>query len=803
MEKKVQLKEQEIVGQEVVLSDIYPKTDTTSVEDPVTGASLDVKLDYLVEMINDKLTRVVNSVNNRTGVVVLDASDVGLGNVDNVSYAEIKEWTDDAIVQMFANKRLILADTQASLDDWMENHNDPIYDNVLFYIQSIDENNEYRGMIGYLKYDTNNDALYISGHKAINTVGETDQSLIYQNGKLEVGISAILANVLYNADDGLSVDWNTTGHLLYTFNSIYDFSNLNNALDGLLLTDDHYGDESAPNIYVRINDRNVINKTTGQSLFKLNYDSISNIAGFKLLEDGISSAYIIITNSENDIAQIENIDSLSITPELIHHNTLVGILSHSSNTGNWMLRLIAIKQAASWGLTTDSVYQTPNTIRHINDSILRVDTIGDTSGIQALSKPTQYDIANVANDGNYNKSIPNSQMNWKFTPEGIHTIYTTASTRQGGLFIPTDASLMTYSYDEYGLKPELKNASTELSSSRIDNWFANTPYHLDQTQLESHEGYLNKPTFIGINLVKWKNEVEDGGDTAITLIPISGLKVIDAYDANKHGALTWADLGLDETVDSERLLKDANVSSPFDLPFTGGLMVNVGKGLEIMPTAVPEHGEDFNTQGKVNVRIGNGLTFDDYGRIEIADSAFGADTSFDRIIEFQYGDGSYQYLNEIVNNPNRHQIMHEDQLLDGSETKTIFRLGDGLRLKYIEEDFPQLLLFQFTMSQLRNSGIFDENHVLDDMTFVDLKTRIATLYHSTDGLDYDKLVSDSKSILYKNDYVENFVSYGMLLHLGARLGKTATELSIGLTTSDLETLYVTKYPDYEGKIKPA
>ena len=91
MEKKVQLKEQELVGQEVVLSDIYPKTDTSSVEDIVSGSSLDLKLDRIVEMINNKLTRVVNSVNSRTGVVTLDADDVGLGNVDNVSFMDIKD----------------------------------------------------------------------------------------------------------------------------------------------------------------------------------------------------------------------------------------------------------------------------------------------------------------------------------------------------------------------------------------------------------------------------------------------------------------------------------------------------------------------------------------------------------------------------------------------------------------------------------------------------------------------------------------------------------------------------------------
>jgi len=710
MEKKVQLKEQEIVGQEVVLSDIYPKTDTTSVEDPVTGASLDVKLDYLVEMINDKLTRVVNSVNNRTGVVVLDASDVGLENVDNVSYADIKKWTDDAIVQMFKNKKIILADTQASLDNWIEENNDPIYDNVLFYIQSYDQNKEFRGMIGYLKYNKDDNMLYIqsSHRKAINTIGRTDESLVYQTGELQVSLSSISDNILKKGEDGLYVDWNESGHLIYMFNSIYDYTVINDsgyaALDGLLLTDDHYEDDKIPNIEITINDRKVINKTTKSPLFKLNYNGIESKTGFDSLKNGKTRAFVIITNSANDLDQIENANALSITPELIHHNTLVGTMYYSGDTGNWSLELVAAKQAASWGLTTDSVYKTPNTIKHANDSIMRVETIGDTSGIQALSKPTQYDIENVSEDGNYNRSIPSSQMNWKFTPEGIHTIYTTTNDRQGGLFIPTDASLMTYSYDEYGLKPELKNASTELSSSRIDNWFANTPYHLDQEQLNSHEGYLNKPTFIGINLTKWKYEFEND-DAAITdFIPISGLKVIDAWDANKHGELTWSDLGLDETADRERLLKDAKITSPFNLPMSGGLMVNVGKGLEIMPTAVPEHGEEFNMEGKVSVRLGNGLMFDNSNRV-----TYDPET----LQDVSSGAGNLQAIalidahrkdDTVINyrmNPStiaQHRIRSVNNI----------HLGYGLRLRIDTEDIRNIILNELTINRL---SIF-MNHVI-------------------------------------------------------------------------------------------
>ena len=79
-----QLKEEQPVGNEVVLRDINPKTITSAVEDERTGTPMNQTLDRIWNSINNKLSRVVNSVNGRTGVVTLTAKDVGLGNVDNV-----------------------------------------------------------------------------------------------------------------------------------------------------------------------------------------------------------------------------------------------------------------------------------------------------------------------------------------------------------------------------------------------------------------------------------------------------------------------------------------------------------------------------------------------------------------------------------------------------------------------------------------------------------------------------------------------------------------------------------------------
>lgn len=89
---RVQLNREEIVGNEVVLSEIAPKTNTESVDDSAKGTKLSQTLEKIWNDINNKLSREVNSVNGRTGVVVINAADVGLGNVDDVSFDDIKKW---------------------------------------------------------------------------------------------------------------------------------------------------------------------------------------------------------------------------------------------------------------------------------------------------------------------------------------------------------------------------------------------------------------------------------------------------------------------------------------------------------------------------------------------------------------------------------------------------------------------------------------------------------------------------------------------------------------------------------------
>lgn len=240
----VQLKQEEAVGNDVVLNDINPKTNTRSIDDSSSGLPLSYTLDRLWEAINNKLSRYVNSVNGRTGVVVLDKSDVGLDKVDNVSYSEIKDWVINRIQDEFKYKTLQLFNEYNEVNRWvLQLNNDPIYSGTPFYSEH-GPGDDRRAYIGYIEYS--NSMLNIH-HKPINTIGAADNSIIYNEnvgGKLYEGTGTIGVNIwsgqdvikihegLTKDDSGLYIDGNKLSKDVYFFNSVYGdgTSAANNAL---------------------------------------------------------------------------------------------------------------------------------------------------------------------------------------------------------------------------------------------------------------------------------------------------------------------------------------------------------------------------------------------------------------------------------------------------------------------------------------------------------------------------------------------------------------------------------------------
>ena len=240
---KVQLKREEVVGSDVVLQDINPKTKTNSITDSTKGVPLDQVLAMIKNMINNKLSRNVNSVNGRTGVVVLDASDVGLSNVDNVSFGDIKRWVIEYMGDIFGTKRIILKEYLTEIHTIIGT-NDKAYADTPFYCEKGDsQSGDYMAYIGYIYWDDEHDMLK-EEHRQIRVIGYTDRSLIYNinvgdrhfsNGGLAVNIwkgedaLKVMNNVIsqtgYSAEElgesGLYIDKSKIVPDVYFFDGIY------------------------------------------------------------------------------------------------------------------------------------------------------------------------------------------------------------------------------------------------------------------------------------------------------------------------------------------------------------------------------------------------------------------------------------------------------------------------------------------------------------------------------------------------------------------------------------------------------
>lgn len=177
--KKSQLKDKQLVGDSIVEENVNPKSVSEAIIDSSSGNTMDVTLDNLWNAINNRLSRIVNSVNGRTGVVVLTPDDVGLGKVSNVSYGEIERMVIDEIDKAFKDHQIVLVD---SMDDLaaMIADNDRIYADRPFYAKR-GYSPDKLAYIGYIEWVNN--ALNISHCKAINVIGEADDSILYNESK--------------------------------------------------------------------------------------------------------------------------------------------------------------------------------------------------------------------------------------------------------------------------------------------------------------------------------------------------------------------------------------------------------------------------------------------------------------------------------------------------------------------------------------------------------------------------------------------------------------------------------------------
>lgn len=568
MQDRIQLKREEVVGEGVALSDINPVTNTKSVDDDSAGVSLDVTIERLWQAINNSLSRVVNTVNGRSGIVVITADDVGLGNVTNVSYGTIQEWVIKELADQFGIKHLMLFDSEqdmnSTMSDWLH---DSGHANVPFYIKR-NSNEDTRGYIGYFAWDDSTSTL-VPVKKSIESIGYADNSIIYNesindrmlgNGGIGVNIwSGEDALKIYNASaiksqSGLMIDKDKIAPHLYFYNGAYGNDASEGDLDALVYTDD--GVTTATTHKLRINIKGIT----------MTNPTVNTCQTFK------KNDIIVCNFDDNGYRNNDGSLKSNVVPELVCRETMIGaVISVPDNVdpdSPYVINFFPIKPYVGMGLKYYEVHTDLATNK--KSAMIGIDLLTGKMTAEHIDVNISGINAFNAEDRN-NVSISDPKTNHTVIPTGHLATTLTSST---SAFISPDYSLNVVPNNIFG----------NISSSPITNWPTKTPGNST-----SGSTSLNNQTFFGINLLKKIN--------ANNAYNMSGLRIIDPEIEN----ITNADIGKSNNDSEDNFATNAGTTS-------GGLMINVGKFLEIGVHVGDDAGQGYNKDhyydgGKVNVRV--------------------------------------------------------------------------------------------------------------------------------------------------------------------------------------------------------
>lgn len=620
---KVQLKREEVVGSDVVLQDINPKTKTNSITDSTKGVPLDQTIAIIKNMINNKLSRVVNSVNGRTGVVVLDASDVGLSNVDNVSFGDIKRWVIEYIGDIFGTKRIILKEYLTEIHTIIGT-NDKAYADTPFYCEKGDsQSGDYMAYIGYIYWDEEHEMLK-EEHRQIRVIGYTDRSLIYNtnvgdrhfsNGGLAVNIwkgedaLKVMNNVIsqtgYSAEElgesGLYIDKSKIVPDVYFFDGIYgtltgEGDNMHNQ-DALVYwsTDPHDGTVgNLPIIQIFVNgvevDKNAYTGGRVETLhtqqdLKVGDIVISNFAYDAYIDPDSDDGYMdhmypkildSLTCRQPGIGRvIQAADTSTNTPCIVKFNTL------KPNVGRG-LKLVD---------TNTGRGDPSDTIIELDILSMKRPMMNDDTCIYAGSP---YDV-NISGINALSKHEVSGRYSRLDTDKKIYTVYPTgksnniltevgARIKNNSMFILPNFSLCVIPGYPFTQHPV---------SRPIINWDGSSPIGDDQYAFGDMSRYELSWNMLGINLEKmtWGG-IDPSINTHTYARNISGLRV-----------------NTDDSTLSENWFGYSDQDTSAGIPaHSGGLSVNVGDFLcigsaeEIANTTAAEK-TSYYDEGKVNVRI--------------------------------------------------------------------------------------------------------------------------------------------------------------------------------------------------------
>ena len=620
-----QLKQETLVGNDPVLEDIFPKTDAEVVFD--NGVPMDQMIDRLWNAINNKLARVVNSVNGRSGVVVLDKSDVGLNNVDNVSFADIKQWVLDQFSK--ANNHMQLVDEMADIDE-LCGTNDKTLHNAPFFAEH-GYTTDTRAYIGYIYWDNDTNQL-AHDQRPIPTIGSGDASIIYNevvgdkdytNGRIGVNIRPgenILK--LYDSGDkatsGLYIDDSAISSSLLQIDGVYGNGTPTDE-DALLYYDEATTPVNAKTARIYIDDNFITSGIT------------------KMRNTLVTMGTLILCNfceyRTHDSSQVKYVYPTGMVMDLVGRSPALGkvtqVPDENLQINFYEIRFYTLKVKPGWGMklmddhrsfAAKNYMPTIKLATACNTHNNTVQNNINRSGLQVFIDPNSDEaILNPSHStfdpADYRKG------DYVVTPLGI------LPRARAGLGITTDYSMCITPVGEYDEASShqthtVNSVVRPYGSKEIGNWAGPIPNIYSEEDTPYVDGASNTVGTVGVNLDKTvrylgtesMDPTPFHGSTFLTS-NVSGLRITPGSTACYMGSK------LPNARIKEREVRDAawfgmNDNDP-RMDYTGsgtdnygssgGLSINVGEFLEIDPTECPSDTDKYYESGKVNVRIGDGL----------------------------------------------------------------------------------------------------------------------------------------------------------------------------------------------------
>ena len=633
-ESHVQLKREEVVGDEVILTDISPSTNTESVVDLSTGLTLDEDLLRLWNAINNKLYRVVNSVNGRTGVVVLSAKDVGLDNVDNVSFADIQEWVLEQIEKLFGSHSFKLYESMDSVLIDISANDKMMSGTGFFASEGFSAENDKLAYIGYFYWDEGNKH-HSYDMRPVNIIGETDSSIIYnekigekdyRGGKLGINIwpyeDALevyegLSNVPGEpkANSGLRIIKSKLVPDVLLIDGVYgsDFERPGDSEDAWLYAVPPSDTTDVVRVDIIYDGKKLTDPDMAyaKKVFKYHdiivchFASDYTDADDNLLE-GVNKDLIGLHTAIGTVTAIDKKADetvVSYTVEFFSTKPIIGYglkyrRTHSNKEADKQLNRLEINTPIGVVSTSYTGWENMNDFT-VKNAIFADDISGltmranekqrfsDDYSIPSHVQPLKHQFVNLPNG-------PTRVFHPTFDDNG--------NTNYAGLSITTDSSLSII--PAYTFLQQMTAGKYDGSMVAF-NWRAEAEF-FDASSLESPDSYgeNSSGSLIGINLDKAVVNKYAHDVAGYIFGNLSGLRINPAKEN-----VDFDVIGISDTSNVPKAYTTSKTS--------GGLAINVGKFLKIEPSEIQNDAANYYDGGKLTIKVGPGLGDDGNGNLSL------------------------------------------------------------------------------------------------------------------------------------------------------------------------------------------